>query len=381
MDAKPTRGEPAGPDVATSDARGDSTRDCSPAPAGEPPLLDTYLPDYDVTEFHVCVVNADAETTWAAIGHGDLAGIPVVRALLLLRALPGRVRALAGGRPAPPPPPFTFDDMPRVGFELLAEHPGEIAFGFVGRPWRVGDERPVAIGRGLFSDFSDPGYTKIAFAIRAQPYGAQRTLVVTETRIAATDVRSRRLFALYWKLIGPFSALIRRAILRRVRSDAERAGSSRSGARAVRIDGEIVINRPVDEVFDFVADERNEPRYNPRLLRVVQISPGETVMGPPPVRAADSWRRSTGTAIRPGGRPMATLLLGPGGAGVSLPSADALGDRLKRARGGRGLVRSHMGDSASPGDSFGDAQAPAAHDPAAAPHAKTTVEPSAFVRS
>jgi len=31
----------------------------------------------------------------------------------------------------------------------------------------------------------------------------------------------------------------------------------------VRIDGQIVIARPVEEVFDFVADERNEPRYNP----------------------------------------------------------------------------------------------------------------------
>jgi hypothetical protein len=28
----------------------------------------------------------------------------------------------------------------------------------------------------------------------------------------------------------------------------------------VRIEGEIVIDRPVDEVFDFVADARNEPR-------------------------------------------------------------------------------------------------------------------------
>jgi hypothetical protein len=28
------------------------------------------------------------------------------------------------------------------------------------------------------------------------------------------------------------------------------------------INGEILINRPVQEVFDFVADERNEPRYN-----------------------------------------------------------------------------------------------------------------------
>jgi hypothetical protein len=29
------------------------------------------------------------------------------------------------------------------------------------------------------------------------------------------------------------------------------------------INGEIIIHRPVEEVFDFVADERNEPRYNP----------------------------------------------------------------------------------------------------------------------
>jgi hypothetical protein len=29
-----------------------------------------------------------------------------------------------------------------------------------------------------------------------------------------------------------------------------------------RVEGEIIIHRPVPEVFDFVADERNEPRYN-----------------------------------------------------------------------------------------------------------------------
>jgi Polyketide cyclase / dehydrase and lipid transport len=41
-----------------------------------------------------------------------------------------------------------------------------------------------------------------------------------------------------------------------------------------RIAGELVINRPVDEVFDFVADERNEPRYNPRICRAEKLSPG-----------------------------------------------------------------------------------------------------------
>jgi len=41
-----------------------------------------------------------------------------------------------------------------------------------------------------------------------------------------------------------------------------------------QIEGEIIINRLVEEVFDIVADERNEPRYNPRLLWVEQISSG-----------------------------------------------------------------------------------------------------------
>lgn len=32
-----------------------------------------------------------------------------------------------------------------------------------------------------------------------------------------------------------------------------------------RISGEILIKRQVEEVFDYVADQRNEPIYNPRL--------------------------------------------------------------------------------------------------------------------
>src|SRR6266511_2098136 len=47
----------------------------------------------------------------------------------------------------------------------------------------------------------------------------------------------------------------------------------------VRIEGEIVISRPVEEVFDFVADERNEPRYNPRMHRAEKISEGPIGLG------------------------------------------------------------------------------------------------------
>ena len=46
-----------------------------------------------------------------------------------------------------------------------------------------------------------------------------------------------------------------------------------------RVEGEIIINRPVHEVFDFVADERNEPRYDSRMVEAVQISEGPIGLG------------------------------------------------------------------------------------------------------
>jgi Polyketide cyclase / dehydrase and lipid transport len=55
------------------------------------------------------------------------------------------------------------------------------------------------------------------------------------------------------------------------------------------IAGEILINRPVDEVFDFVADERNEPRYNPRMVTAEKLSAGPVGLG--------SWFRAETTTL------------------------------------------------------------------------------------
>lgn len=38
-----------------------------------------------------------------------------------------------------------------------------------------------------------------------------------------------------------------------------------------RITGEVTIGAPVEEVFDLVADERNEPLYNPRIARAEKV--------------------------------------------------------------------------------------------------------------
>jgi len=46
-----------------------------------------------------------------------------------------------------------------------------------------------------------------------------------------------------------------------------------------RIAGEVVIAAPVEAVFDLVADERNEPRYNPRIARAEKVGGGPVAAG------------------------------------------------------------------------------------------------------
>jgi hypothetical protein len=46
-----------------------------------------------------------------------------------------------------------------------------------------------------------------------------------------------------------------------------------------RITGEIVIGAPADVVFDFVADQRNEPAYNPHMVRSAKVTPGPVGKG------------------------------------------------------------------------------------------------------
>ena len=52
-----------------------------------------------------------------------------------------------------------------------------------------------------------------------------------------------------------------------------------------RITGEIVIERPAEEVFDFAADERNEPSYNHQMLTVKQLTDGPVGSGAPGCQA------------------------------------------------------------------------------------------------
>ena len=46
-----------------------------------------------------------------------------------------------------------------------------------------------------------------------------------------------------------------------------------------RIEGATIVERSVEEVFDFVADELNESKYNPLMVRTEKATPGPIGVG------------------------------------------------------------------------------------------------------
>ena len=135
-------------------------------------MLDSALPEYDISDTVACVVDADADTGWSALMEVDLIELGKERRLVgilgRLRILPDVAAGLLRGKKPPPPPKrLRLRDMGDVqgpgGWVLLGERPGrEIALGLVGRFWR-----PVIpygeLKADEFAQLSEPGWAKTVY--------------------------------------------------------------------------------------------------------------------------------------------------------------------------------------------------------------------------
>jgi hypothetical protein len=70
-----------------------------------------------------------------------------------------------------------------------------------------------------FAAFSQPGYVKVAWALRVVAEGEQTSRVEFELRVAATDEDAWKKFTRYFRLIGPGSHFIRRMLLAQLERD------------------------------------------------------------------------------------------------------------------------------------------------------------------
>ncbi len=148
------------------------------------PLIDEVLPRFDAREVHSVTLRLPAEQAVALALSTPVAADPLVHALFRVRGLRGRGtigEALTG-----------------LGLHELARADGEIVFGACGTPWRPG---------GGIHAF---GGARAGQVRMVTDFRADGETLTTETRIEAVDDAARRSFRRYWRVVGPFSALIRR---------------------------------------------------------------------------------------------------------------------------------------------------------------------------
>jgi hypothetical protein len=178
------------------------------------PLIDDWLPEFDVVERHDVAVPLEPDRALELALGTPAAPDRIVRALISARGMAARgetiERFFAAHR-----------------FVVLDRSPTEWVAGAVGAVWRPRGGLVRLDDAEAWLTANVPWTIKGAVDFRAEaiPGGSRLT---TETRVKATDDRARRAFRLYWLAIGPFSALIRRRWLRAIQAAAR---GSVEGAR------------------------------------------------------------------------------------------------------------------------------------------------------
>jgi len=164
--------------------------------------LDAYLPEHEFAERHGVVVAASPDRVDRAVRSICAGDIPVVRLLTTIRSLGRR----------PPRRPIV-----SIGV-VLDDSPGEgLVVGLTGQFWKLrGAPVPRPATAAEFLSYDRPDVCKAVIDFRFDG-----RLLTTETRVHVSDAGARRKFARYWRVIRPFSGLIRIAFLRAVRRQAE----------------------------------------------------------------------------------------------------------------------------------------------------------------
>lgn len=196
-------------------------------------LLDDWLPRHEFAERHSAWVAAPVEVVFDAVATTDLASPWVVRLLMGIRAVPVVVTRPreAWGRMREPRGPVTLKRVLGWDFARLDERPGrELVLGLEGRFWTP-TGRLVPTDPARFREPLASGLARAAWSWAVQPEarnGRPGTRLTTETRVACADASARASFARYWRVVQPFSGLIRRSMLRAIRREAERRAAAGS---------------------------------------------------------------------------------------------------------------------------------------------------------
>jgi hypothetical protein len=188
-----------------------------PSDAEVDPVLDRYMPKYDVVDRHHVRVSAPADIVYRSACNVDIQESAIVRAIfnareMALRSAPDEVER----------PRELIPWVLTIGWNILEEEPGrEVVLGTVTQPWEANPEFRT-ISPKEFVAFDQPDFVKIAWTLRVDPVSPTESILYHETRAWATDAEARSKFRLYWSLAWPGLFIIRPVILNHIKRDAER---------------------------------------------------------------------------------------------------------------------------------------------------------------
>jgi len=182
-------------------------------------LIDAFMPHPETSARHTLEIAANAADVYQALWTTDLGGSIVIKGLMGLRLLPGRL--LRPQKSRSPNQRINLQDLIEAGFGVLAEESGrEVVLGITGPFWRpVGNTLPF--NRTDFDGAVRTGVARAVWNFTVQQTGEKQSVLATETRVACGDEASRLKFRVYWFWVRPFSGLIRSEMLKLIKHACE----------------------------------------------------------------------------------------------------------------------------------------------------------------
>jgi len=181
--------------------------------------LEALIPSPRLLEIEHVDIAIPPERAWALVRHRDFGHLPFVHALFAIRTLPSKIRHLADDEKSEADElHLSIDELlstpERPGFQILAEtDQHEVVVGAIGKVWHLDIPFVHVASADEYARFREPGFVKVAWALRVTPLGERDARVTFEVRVDATDDASFAKFRRYFRLIGPGSHLIRHALL------------------------------------------------------------------------------------------------------------------------------------------------------------------------
>jgi peroxiredoxin len=276
--------------------------------------LDAYLPSYEYSTRHEVAVDAPSDVADRALREVTFRDVPVVRALLFARG--------EGAHRADEPVVATM--VPKA--TVVEDAPGEgIVLSVTGQFWRLRGRGPEPPATAVVDFRSGPGRLS------------------TETRVHVPDPVSRRKFERYWRIVRPFSGLIRMSLLRAAKRRAERQGSDPGGVRPQQFDPYVLPGGLPEPEDDGAADHlagaelpdlvlpSSQGGVNVRDFEVLYVYPRTGKPGVPSLPGWDDIPGARGCTPQSCGFRDHSTELAALGARVAGVSAQSLDDQLEFA--------------------------------------------------